>query len=89
MTHCLFSEQGIKACCLGMWYVNGIGEVIYGRGGIGQYAWSRKDLETETGGFWEAYLYALPGRMDLIWYTLYRTFQYGRNSNETVGIIEA
>lgn len=38
MTHCLFSEQGIKACCLGMWYANGIGEVIYRRGGVGQYA---------------------------------------------------
>jgi len=32
-------EEGhLKICCLGMWYVNGIGEVIYGRGGIGQYA---------------------------------------------------
>lgn len=88
MTRCLFSEQEMKACCLGMWCVTGIGEVSMEEEVRGSMNEAEKIQKQKLVAF-EGPIYMLSQGERTLFGIHYRTFQYGRNSNETVAIIKA
>lgn len=88
MTRCLFSEQGMTACCLGMWCESGIGEVSMEEEVRGSMHEAEKIQKQKLVAF-EGPIYMLSQGEWTLFGIHYRTFQYGRNSNETVAIIKA